>query len=141
MAAALLCYFGALLIWGRKQIPVLLTLLFAVSAVVLLLTSLSSSGIVAAFIGLAGLMVLAGFDMGWRRILMIGSAAVIAGAIFIFSLAQLNPQLFAEVSLEEYLPTSRREENVGDSPAAYWHRRTGWRPEVGGDIYGLIQLN
>lgn len=118
LAAALLCYFGALLIWGRKQIPVLLTLLFAVSAVVLLLTSLSSSGIVAAFIGLAGLAVLAGLDMGWRRILMIGSAAVIAGAIFIFSLAQLNPLLFAEVSFwKEYLPDQPSlEENVGDSP-------------------------
>jgi len=118
LAAALLCYFGALLIWGRKQIPVLLTLLFAVSAVVLLLTSLSSSGIVAAFIGLAGLAVLAGLDMGWRRILMIGSAAVIAGAIFIFSLAQLNPQLFAEVSFwKEYLPGQPSwEENTGDSP-------------------------
>lgn len=121
LAAALLCYFGALLIWGRKQIPVLLTLLFAVSAVVLLLTSLSSSGIVAAFIGLAGLAVLAGFDMGWRRILMISSAVVIAGVIFIYSLAQLNPLLLMEISYwKQYLPDQPPvEENVGDSPRGF----------------------
>jgi O-antigen ligase len=118
LAAALLCYFGALLIWGKKQISPLLTVLFAVSAVVLLLTSLSSSGIAAAFIGLVGLVVMAGFDMGWRRIIIFCSAAAIAGVIFIFGLAQLNPQLIAEISFwKQYLPDQPSvEENVGDNP-------------------------
>lgn len=97
LAAALFCYFAAMLIWGRKLIHPVFTLLFAVAALSLLLTSLSSSGIVAAFIGVIGLVLIAGYDFGIKKLLLIISATMVAGVLLFLSFAYLNPQLSGEV--------------------------------------------
>lgn len=97
LAAALLCYFLALLVWGKYIIHPICTILFTISAIVLLLTSLSSSGIVAAFIGLFMLILLGGYDLGFKRIALVSSVVIILLVLSFSYLSQKNPQLVNEV--------------------------------------------
>ena len=92
LAAALFCFFTALLIWGRKIIHPIYTIIFSLSALALLMTSLSSSGIIAAFIALVILVLLAGYDFGLVSTVVI----IMLGLSFSFLVKQ-NPQLSNEV--------------------------------------------
>lgn len=97
LAAALLCYFAAMLIWGRRIIYPVYTVIFSLAALVLLLTALSSSGIVAAFIGLVLLVLLAGYDFGFKKNVLVSTTVVIILVLSFSFLAKQNPQLTSEI--------------------------------------------
>ncbi len=97
LAAALFCFFMALLIWGRKIIHPIYTVIFSLSALALLLTSLSSSGIVAAFIALVILVLLAGYDFGFKKIVLVSTVVIIILGLSFSFLVKQNPQLTNEV--------------------------------------------
>lgn len=97
LSAALVCFFVALLIWGRKVIHPVYTAIFSFSALALLLTALSSSGIVAAFIGLVVLVLLAGYDFGFKKIVLVSTTVVIILVLSFSFLVKQNPQLTSEV--------------------------------------------
>lgn len=96
-AAALFCYFVVLLIWGRNIIHPVYTAIFSLSALLLLFTALSSSGIIAALIGLVILMLLAVYDYGFKKIMVISSLVIIILVLSFSFLAKQNPQLTSEV--------------------------------------------
>ena len=97
LAAALFCFFTVLLIWGRKMIHPIYTIIFSLFALTLLLTSLSSSGIVAAFIGLVILLLLTGYDFGFKRIVLVSTVVIIMLGLSFSLLVKQNPQLTSEV--------------------------------------------